>query len=218
MKVAYIRTSTIEQTPELQIADIKTLLSTEPDLILQEQVSAFKNNLIRPMFEELKKLIRNRTVASVYVWHLDRIFRNRKKLVEFLSFCKNYQVQVFSYNQKWLNAIQEISPPFNEIMYDLMLQIIGFMAEDESQTKSKRVKMAVRRTSAGTVSYKGNRWGRKGLTKQTLEKVITLFQSGISIRNIASAVKIYDSNNNARNISKSAVHKIIAEFKAENHS
>ena len=218
MKVAYIRTSTLDQTPELQLADIKTMLSTEPDHILNEQISAYKDKLIRPKFEDLKTLIQNRKVSSLYVWHLDRIYRNRKKLCEFLAFCKNYQVTVHSFNQRWLDAIQEITPPFNEMMYDLMLQIIGFMAEDESMTKSKRVKMAVRRTSAGTVSYKGAKWGRKELPKQTKYKVIALHRSGKSIRQIASVVDIYDSSNNARKISKSTVHKLLSEFKAENVS
>ena len=218
MKIVYIRTSTLEQTPELQLADIRNMMATEPDLVLQEQVSAYKDKLIRPEFEKLKRLIQNRIVTSLYVWHIDRIFRNRLKLVEFLSFCKNYKVSVHSYNQKWLDAIQEITPPFNEIMFDLMLQIIGFMAEDESQTKSKRVKMAVRRTTAGTVSYKGTKWGRKELPKQTKDKVISLHQSGKSIREIASVVNIYDANNNARKISKSCVHKLVSDFKAENLS
>ena len=219
MIAIYIRTSTNEQAPELQLNDIRSIIEKEPDIIFQEKISAFKDNILRPEFEKLKKLISERKLTALYIWHIDRIFRNRKKLLEFLAFCKNHHVSIFSFNQKWLESIQTITPPFNEIMFDLMLQIIGFMAEDESATKSKRVKMAVKTDLNGnTISYKGNKWGRKQFPKQTENKVIALYQTGKSIREIAAEVQVYDKNKNSRNISKSAVHKIIVNFKSKKGS
>jgi DNA invertase Pin-like site-specific DNA recombinase len=101
----------------------------------------------------------------------------------------------------------------------MMIQVIGFIAEEESSTKSARVKNAVRKSKNGnTISYKGNRWGRKPISTQTTQKVIELRKEGKSIRDISSIVKIYDSNNNGRNISKSTVHKILAEFEATKDS
>jgi DNA invertase Pin-like site-specific DNA recombinase len=109
-------------------------------------------------------------------------------------------------------------PPFDEVMYDLMLNIIGWIAEEESSTKSKRVKMAIKKDITGTYSHKGNKWGRKAFPKQTLDRVIKLHKEGESLRSIASKVNVYDKNRNARNISKSSVQKIISDFKAENDS
>jgi DNA invertase Pin-like site-specific DNA recombinase len=109
--------------------------------------------------------------------------------------------------------------PFNEIMYSLMLQIMGWLAESESTTKSNRVKMSVKHTTAGiTVSYKGNKWGRKSLPKQTINRVIGLYSEGKSIRQIAAVVQVYDKNNNGRQISVGAVHKILAEYRAQKDS
>ena len=125
---------------------------------------------------------------------------------------------MFSYNQQWLQAIQQLQPPFNEIMFDFMLSIMGWLSEDESVKKSNRVKMAVRKNKEVTVSYKGNKWGRKPLSKQTISKIKELYLQGKSIREIAKLVTVYDSNNNGRLISKSAVHKTINVFEAEKGS
>jgi hypothetical protein len=125
---------------------------------------------------------------------------------------------VFSHNQQWLQAIQKIQQPFNEMMFDLMLSIMGWLGEDESVKKSNRVKMAVRRTDVGTISYKGNKWGRKALSKQVVSKIQELHKQGNSIREIAQKVQVYDNSNNGRNISKSSVHKIIRSFTVQKGS
>ena len=208
----FIRTSTQEQSPYIQVNDIKRTFKLTDYTIIEEKESAFKENVKRLEFERLKRLISSNKVHSIYVWDLDRIYRNRTRLVEFLSFCKAYNTNVYSNNQQWLTALQEIQPPFNEIMYNFMLDIMGWLAEDESLKKSKRVKMAIRKTENGTESYKGNKWGRKSLSKQVVAKVLDLHTQGIKIRQIASQVRVYDKNNNGRQISKSAVHKIISSI------
>ena len=205
----FVRTSTIEQTPTLQINDIVKTFKLTAYKVIEEQESAFKGNAKRVELEKLKYLISSNKVRKVYVWDLDRIYRNRKRLVEFLDFCKAYRINVYSHNQIWLTTLQQIQPPFNEIMYNFMLEIMAWLAEDESAKKSKRVKLAIRKTENGTESYKGNKWGRKSLSNQVISKVKELHTMGNSIRQIASKVNVYDKHNNSRKISKSAVHKII---------
>lgn len=214
----YIRCSTGEQTPELQLTDISTMVNLNNTIILNEKVSAYKDNVKRPVFDELRNEIRKGNVSILYVWHLDRLFRDRKKLVDFLSFCRIHKTKVLSYNQKFLEVFLTMPPPFDEVMYDLMIKIIGWIAEEESSTKSKRVKLSVRKDINGTFSHKGNKWGRKAFPKQTIDRVIKLHKDGSSIRTISNLVNVYDKNNNAKNISKSSVQKIIADFKAKNDS
>lgn len=217
-KYVFIRTSTVEQTPEIQLRDIiKAFALTEYEVI-EEQDSAFKENSKRIEFEKLKKFILLGSVSELYVWDLDRIFRNRKRLIEFLQLCKISGTSFYSFNQQWLQSIQNIQPPFNEIMFDLMIQVMGWLSEDESRKKSNRVKMAIRKTEKGTISYKGKKWGRKPLSKQVVNKILELHKSGCSIRQIASQVYLYDSNNNGRLISIAAVHKTIHSFQGENVS
>lgn len=210
-KYAFIRCSTKEQEPHLQLRDIGTMIPVEQLVVIEENISAFKKNVKRLEFEKLYKLIKAKAVDELYVWHLDRLFRSRKGLVEFLSFCKIYKVKVFSYNQRWLETINEMPVPFNEIMFDLFLQIIGWIAESESETKSNRVQLAVRKTDNGTYSCKGKKWGRKPLPPQTINRVLEHRKEGKSIREIAAIVMVYDKNNNGRNIAVLTVHKILTE-------
>jgi len=217
--VIFIRTSTVEQTPELQLGDINSAFNPDSYVIIEEQESAFNENVNRMQFERLKKLIANNKVNILYVWDLDRLFRKRKRLISFLELCKINSTKVYSYNQQWLTKLQEIQPPFNEIMYDFMLQIMGWIAEEESIKKSNRVKMALRKNTLGiTFSHKGNKWGRKTLSKQVTTKVKELKALGLTIRQIAGQVTVYDKNNNGRNISKSAVHKILSVRQEEKDS
>jgi DNA invertase Pin-like site-specific DNA recombinase len=215
----FIRTSTTEQNPELQLKDIVTTFELTEYIIIEEQDSAYLEKSARIEFEKLKKLILTKKVAELYVWDLDRLVRNRKQLIEFFQVCKYAKTSIFSFNQKWLQEIQSIPPPFNEIVFDLMIQLLGWIAEEESTKKSHRVKMAVvKKEDKPTVSHKGNRWGRKPLTKQVVNKIMELHKSGSSIRQIAKQVNIYDSNNNGTPISTGAVHKTIHSIQVEKDS
>lgn len=210
-----IRTSTDAQSPELQLADILGLNPPKDSIILREQQSAWKDSVKRPELEALLSLIKEKKISCLYVWSLDRIYRNRRKLKDFLALCHGYGVQVISYRQQWLQQLQGIPSPWNDIVYDLMLSILGWLAEDESTLKSHRVKMAIRKRDGGTFSYKGNRWGRKPFPKQTIDRVMELHKEGWKIREIAEIVEVYDKDNNSRKISKSAVHKILVTYSSE---
>ncbi len=210
MEVVYIRCSTPDQQPQLQLNDINVQFTpTKDSLILEESISAWKENTPRPQFKRLEQLIRDNKVKTLYVWNLDRIYRNRKKLVAFFALCKIYKVKVRSYCQKWLDSLYHTPEPFDEIFMDLFINILGWIAESESSDKSSRIKMAVRKKNSATYSYKGNLWGRKPFPTNTINRVLELHNLGLSIREIAKKVTVYDKNNNGRDISKSAVHKIL---------
>jgi DNA invertase Pin-like site-specific DNA recombinase len=199
----HIRTSTEEQNPQNQLADCKTLLTEEGYTVVEEKQSAFKDK-DRPLFEDIKKQIKQGRVNTLIVWDLDRLYRNRKKLIQFFEFCKIYRCKVQSFRQQWLNQLNDMPEPFNEIMQGLMLQIMGWIAEDESRKKSDRVKIAYKNRT--------KKWGRKPL--QNVEtQVLELHKQGKSLREIASVVYYWDSARNKKFVSKSAVHKIISKFK-----
>jgi len=221
--VIYIRTSTEEQNPENQIEKILTLLGrnvidNNEYEVLEEKQSAFKDYHKREVFNNLLKEIKKRKITDLYVWDWDRIYRSRIRLKQFFEICKLYKVRVHSLRQSWYEELNNIPEPFNEIMIELMLNLLGYMAEDESKKKSERVKAAVRKRRGKTVSYKGKRWGRKPLPKQTKDRVFDLYKKGESIRNIAAQIKTTDKSKNMKSISKSAVHKIIQEYLGKNNN
>jgi len=211
MKVAiYLRTSTEEQNPENQLKDCKSVcdgLNMKEYEVLQEQESAFKDDDKREVFNSIQKGIKKGDIKNIIVWDLDRIYRNRKKLTEFFSLCNMYKCKIYAFRQRWLEDLNRIPEPFNEIMHGLMLQIMGWLAEEESRKKSERVKSAVRTKNGVTESYKGNKWGRKSISTQKLNKLREYYEldKNKSIREIAKDLKM----------SKSAVHKYIQQFVEE---
>lgn len=207
MKLVLIRTSTEEQNPQLQLKDVKSLF-TGPFKLVEEQQSAWKDK-VRPKLEEIRDLIKARKVKDLYVWDLDRLYRNRKKLLEFFAFCKLYGCKIHSYRQQFLKTLNSLPPPFDEAMTDFMLQFWGWLAEDESNKKSDRVKNAIRIKNGKVVSYKGNKWGRPEITKRVVEEVVALKAQGLTLREIAAQVHYWDKSKNKHQLSKSSVHNIL---------
>lgn len=213
----YIRTSTEDKTPEIQLRDIEKSFQVT-DNIYSDKQSAWSDAKERPYFNILLKEIKSKLITDIYIWDWDRIFRNRLRLKEFFVMCKHYNVKIHSHRQLWYEGLNAIHPPFNEIMQELMINILGWMAEEESTKKSERVHNAIKKSKGVTISYKGNKWGRKSVSTQAKNKVLELWENGLTTREIAEQVQITDKNNNLKNISKSAVHKIIQDFKGKNNS
>ena len=79
MKTIYIRTSTKDQTPELQLKDIYQRFPEAKDaFIYQDQQSAWLDHKERGDFNSLRDKMSKRQITHLYVWDLDRIFRNRQ--------------------------------------------------------------------------------------------------------------------------------------------
>lgn len=217
--IIYIRTSTKEQTPELQINKCKELINKlgfedNSVEVISDKQSAFKDNVEREGFQSLKKRIKKREIKNLIVWHLDRLYRNRKRLISFFGFCKIYNCKIYSHQQGFLEEINKAPEPWNEIVFNLMLEIIGWMAEDESKTKSNRIKNAIRKENGKTKSYKGNKWGRKEIykNKKLVESVLKVKKENpdMPIKKICSKVYYYDKNNNKKNPSTFVVWKILS--------
>lgn len=221
--IIYLRTSTEEQNPENQLKDCKELadkLGLTNYEILTEKKSAFKDNVEREVFNSIKTAIQEGKVKNLIVWDLDRLYRNRINTVDFIRNYAKIGLRVYSFRQSWFEDIKQIPTPFNEIVYDLMLQVISWIAEEESKKKSDRVRNAVRKDNHGkTISYKGSTWGRKTIANSRIvNEILDLHKSGQSFRQIAETVYYYDDNRNKKMVSKSLVHKIILQNLPLNNS
>ena len=198
--VILIRTSTEEQNPENQLRDCQSINTYGSADLIKEQTSAWKDK-DRPELIKLKKEISQGKVKHLIVWDWDRLFRNRKKLKDFFAFCKIYKCQIHSFRQKFFEELYKIPTPFNEIMQELILNFMGWLAEDESKKKSDRVKCAY--------TNRTQKWGRKPITHLVEKQVLELHSQGRSIREISASVIYWDKSRNKHNVSRSAVHKII---------
>ena len=212
--IIYLRTSTEEQNPQNQLEACQQLtrkLSLQDYEVFEEKLSGWKD-IQREVFESIKKAIQKREVSSLIVWDLDRLYRNRKKLIEFFELCKIYNCKIYSVRQEWLESLNKIQEPFNDIMHSLMLQIMGWLAEEESNKKSERVKLVVKKKGDKTFSKYGNKWGRKAINSPRLkEKVKELYNQGLSFREILKheEVYFYDKNKNRKKPSLATIHSYI---------
>jgi DNA invertase Pin-like site-specific DNA recombinase len=207
MKAMYIRTSTEEQEPENQIKDIE-LISGKDYKLFQDKQSAWKDDKERQEFEKLRKEIKSKSINKLYVWDWDRLFRNRKKLKEFFQLCSMYKCEIHSFRQQFYEKLYDVPEPFNEIMQGMVLDLLGWMAEDESGKKSDRVKLAVRKhDNKPTMSYKGNKWGRKEISTQKKNKILELYKVSpkLSLREISRQV----------GVSLAVVHKLCQKSQRE---
>lgn len=207
--IIYIRTSTEDQNPENQLKDCLSLLKNDEYEIIEDKQSAWKEHKEREGFNKVKNEIKKQKLQKLIVWDLDRIYRNRKNLVDFFKLCEINKCQIHSFRQKWLIQINEMPSPWNEIIQDLMIQIIGWLAQDESDKKSERIRNAMRVKKSGVYSYKGNRWGRKEISSQAIKKILLLHQQGKKMKEICNEVSYSDRNNNKKNVSIGLVHKVL---------
>lgn len=216
--IIYIRTSTEDQNPENQINDCLKINNWGEYEIIEDKQSAWKDDKEREGFERIKKLIRERKIKHLIVWDFDRVFRNRKKFVEFLSLLKAFNVELHSYRQEWFEDLYKIPFPWNEIVSELLINVYGNIAEEESKKKSERVKISVRKKDGITQSYKGNKWGRKSIGEETKQAIIEQYKANKSYSDICSQVFYWDKNRNKKFVSRGIVHKTIKEFKGGSNS
>jgi DNA invertase Pin-like site-specific DNA recombinase len=227
----YLRTSTKDQNPELQLNEgvefCKRIGLDEP-IVYQEKGSAYKLEKIRPIWESVLERAKKEK-RDIVVWKYDRAFRNRPEFFKFMKVTfEVYGTKVYSVTEpSILNlwdmidksntgniVVDEFMKGMLKVMWDFMIQQAGEQAEEESRKKSDRVRLAVRKEGGITKSYKGNKWGRK--TLKLNEEIMNLYNQGKSMRQIRSEVHYYDKNNNKKNVSLGYVHKIVSNLKGKN--
>jgi len=212
--VIYLRTSSGEQEPENQEKECLELaqkLGYEVKEVLLERLSAFKQ-IDRPKYDKVKEMARKREIQAVIVWALDRWIRNRDTMLEDTTILKTYGCKIHSVKEAWLEAIN-IEGPLGRTIQEFMLGLIASLGEMESQRKSERVKLALRKKNNSTYSYKGKKWGRKRISTQAKNKIIQLKKENpnITIREICEKVTYAGKGNKTKNVSKGLVHKILKE-------
>jgi len=100
-------------------------------------------------------------------------------------------------------------------VYDMLIQIFGWMAEEESENKSKRIKQAIRQKDDGAYSYTGKKWGRWKLPKQTITRIKEKRARGMSMREIAKDTR-YWQNGKERHVSLGKVCEVLKNEKKKN--
>jgi DNA invertase Pin-like site-specific DNA recombinase len=146
----YCRVSSEQQNETNQIPECREFaeqLGLKVVEVIQEKISAFKN----PDRESIKKLS---NYPHVIIWAYDRLYRNRIKFIQAMQYFALKGVKIHSVRESWFEEFHKIPCPWDTILFDLMLQVIGWFSEDESKKKSERIKLAFNNKSEDL------HWGR----------------------------------------------------------
>ncbi len=177
----YARVSTLEQSTENQLEDLRSYVQQRGWEIWQEYIDAGISGTkdSRPAINKLMNNARKRKFDTVLVWRFDRFARSTKHLVLALEEFKSLGIQFVSYQEN----VDTGSPLGNAIF-----TIIGAMAQLERDIIAERVKAGLRRAK-----NRGKRLGRPKGTAQDVKRIIRLKNEGLSLRQIARRLRISKS-------------------------
>jgi len=149
LNIVYMRVSTNEQNENDQEKDIFNNfdLVKKNCLIIRAKESAFKKN--KQKFRKLNIIYEilefyKEPRKKIYFWDLDRIYRRRTLLVDFFAFCKSHNAQVLSFRQKFLYELRNLPNELGDVISNIMIQLLGWIAEEESLKRAARLKKAIR--------------------------------------------------------------------------
>jgi DNA invertase Pin-like site-specific DNA recombinase len=182
MRVAiYARVSTGEQSPELQLRELREYAGRRNFVVHREYVDQASGDVRRraPAFDELMADARRRRFDCVLVWKYDRFARSLGALVAALQEFRDLGVDFISHTQ----AIDTTTP-----MGRLFFHVIGSFAEFERDVIVERVRAGLANARA-----KGKRLGRPVRDPGAQTRVVALKGEGLSLRQIAARERLSPS-------------------------
>lgn len=210
--IILIRTSSKDQHPELQLKECEDYnLSHGWNLVkvFSKQESAYKNE--DGVWKEELEWAKKNDIRHIIVWNMDRFSRLEEERVldevKALALLNNIQLHAV-HGDAWselteaigrLNEMGFVGKALAEFLETVIRGMEFRRAHRESKIKGERVKMAIRKEGAQTVSYKGNKWGRKAIPEGKIVRIRELASQKKSMREIALEL----------GLSKTVVHKYL---------
>ena len=162
------RVSTDEQEARDQLPDCRKFCKERDWEVVkefQEIPSAWKTFVPRKKLDEALEYARKNKIPHVVFWDLDRYWRNRKLALEGIREYAKLGIHLHFVRQAYLEDLWQIPEPWSGVFYDIMLNLLSALAQEESDKRSARVKKAFR-------SGKYPNWGKHGIgysDKQIIE-------------------------------------------------
>jgi DNA invertase Pin-like site-specific DNA recombinase len=177
---AYVRVSTVGQNEDGQKAEIEQWLTgngVAPESVLWFVDKKSGDNLDRPAFEEMQKLVFSGKVEAVVVWKLDRLSRSLKDGLNVLSDWCDKGLRVVS-------VTQQID--FNGALGKMLAAVLLGIAEMEQETRRERQAAGIAAAKA-----RGKYLGRKnGTTKAKPNRALALKEKGLTVEEIGKALGV----------------------------
>ena len=184
-----MRVSTNGQKFASQKPDIERWLKTQNPEELGEvrwfQDKSTGRNSERIGYQKLMNVIDRGEVRQIVIWRLDRISRSVADLQSLLKRLKAKRVNLISLRE---------SLDMKSASGRLLINILGSIAEFESELKSERILAGQAAAKAAGRKWGGSKPGIRGITEDQLRQVAKLRSEGLGPTQISRACGIHRSS------------------------
>ena len=198
------RVSTDEQEARDQLPDCRRFCKERDWEVVkefQEIQSAWKTFVPRKTLDEALEYARKHRVSHVVFWDLDRYWRNRKLALEGIRRCARLGIKLHFVRQAYLEDLWKIPEPWDAVFYDIMLNLLSALAQEESDKRSARVKKAFE-------SGAHPDWGKHG-TGYSDEEIIKVYQREGSLRKARLQLPYKTRSGRKRYVSIGTISKVM---------
>jgi hypothetical protein len=187
MIIGYARVSSIDQSLERQLDNLKTF-GVEKIFTEKQAGKSIKN---RPIFQEALNFVRmgDRFVVE----SIDRLGRNYDEIIETVRYLKEKDVQLMITSLPMMNEVID-NPLLDKFMKDLIVQILGMVSEQERNESKRRQAQGIQVAKEKGI-YKGRPLlyspNAKDPQKRIIyHRVVEMLEEGKAISKIAKEVNI----------------------------
>jgi DNA invertase Pin-like site-specific DNA recombinase len=195
--IIYARVSTLGQTVENQLIDLRRFAANSNyeiiEEVLDEGISGSTGRDDRPGLNRLYRLIEEKSVDMILAWSVDRVGRSMPHLVQFLTHLQENNVDLYCHKEQ-LNT----ATPAGRMLFN----IFSATAEYEREMTRDRIKSGISRAKS-----QGLKFGRpRIIDNDTREIIVELYsQPGATVRSVAKTV----------NIGRGSVWRIVQQSKSK---
>lgn len=215
--VIYLRVSTRQQTESSQLEPCKEFCKQKGfDIVAIKKdhgKSAYKS-IVRSGYNDVIDMVKNKQVEHIVVWALDRwTRRGHRELMNTITYLEKYNVQLHSVKEQWIDDITQGDLSF---VRDIVLNVLGWMAEQESKKISQRIKTSDKYQKA----KRNGDVGRPSILEQVESKVVEYLNAGKSYRWIRDNVTYKAKHGKVKHVSIATISHINKALKngKKNHN
>lgn len=206
--IIIIRVSTEAQDADQQLPDCEAYCEErgwEVIEVYRETQSAWKSYIPRKTLNKALAHVRKKRIPHVVFWDMDRFWRNRQKAVESIRAYQELGIQLHFVRQAFLEDIMRAPHPWNEILYDMIINVLSWVAEEESRKRSDRVKKAYK-------YGKHKNWGRPRIP-YTDEQIYNVYLQEGTIRMAREKLPYKTKTGKKKFVSQGKISEVVREMK-----
>lgn len=146
----YARVSTVQQTEDRQIVELRPLVTTESHLLVEKQSG---KNFDRPIYQSLKNIMREGD--TLVIKSLDRLGRNYEQMKDEWKDLSDKGIKVRVLDTPMLDTSRYDDELMGKFVSDVVFSVLSYVAENERKNIKERQKEGI-----AVAKAKGVRFGR----------------------------------------------------------